>query len=87
MKTYLKIALPVLLVVVFAVAGTSNAQPYTPASPLYFGIFGGYVAPQDMNWSSKVTGASTDLSLDSSGMFGLKTGLHPTPGPGPCLRV
>jgi opacity protein-like surface antigen len=74
MKTRIKIVLPVLLVAVFVVTSAGYAQPYQPFSPLYFGVFGGYVAPQNMNWSSKVTGSSADLSLDSSGLFGLKLG-------------
>jgi len=74
MKTRIKIALPVLIVVVFIVTGAGYAQSYGPSSPLYFGVFGGYVAPQDMTWNSKVTGVSADLALDSSGMMGLKMG-------------
>ena len=75
MNTRLKTALPVLLVVVFVVTGAANAQPYyPPASPLYFGVFGGWVIPQSMNWKSNVTGNSADLSLDNSGMLGLKLG-------------
>jgi opacity protein-like surface antigen len=74
MKTRIKIVLPVMLVIVFAMAGAGYAQSYPPAGPLYFGVFGGYVAPQNMNWSSKVTGASADLSLDGSGIAGLKLG-------------
>lgn len=79
MRTRIKLALPVLLVVVFAVAGTSYAQPYPtqpyPTSgPLYFGVFGGYVAPQNMTWDFKTSSASVDLSLDGSGMAGLKFG-------------
>jgi opacity protein-like surface antigen len=74
MKIRTKITLPVLLVVVFAVTGAAYAQPYQPASPLYFGVFGGWVAPQSMNWDSKVTGRSADLSVDNSGMLGLKLG-------------
>lgn len=74
MKTRVRIFLPVLIVTVLAVTGAGYAQSYFPARPLYFGVFGGYVAPQNMNWSSKVTGASADLSLDSSGMVGLKLG-------------
>ncbi len=77
MRTRIKIALPVLLVVIFAVTGIGYAQPYprrTPSGPLYFGVFGGWVIPQSMNWKSNVTGASTDLSLDNSGMLGMKVG-------------
>lgn len=74
MKTRFKIALPVLLLAVFLLTGAGYAQPYSPASPLYFGVFGGYLAPQNMSWSSKVTGASADFSLDSSGLLGLKLG-------------
>ncbi|HTZ39746.1 MAG TPA: outer membrane beta-barrel protein [Syntrophales bacterium] len=75
MKTQIKIGLPVLLLTVFVATGAVYAQPYyPPVSPLYFGIFGGYVAPQNMNWSSQTSGASTDLSLDSSGLVGLKLG-------------
>jgi opacity protein-like surface antigen len=75
MNTRLKTALPVLLVVVFVVTGAVYAQPYyPPASPLYFGVFGGWVIPQSMNWKSNVTGNSADLSLDNSGMLGLKLG-------------
>ncbi|HET6488439.1 MAG TPA: outer membrane beta-barrel protein [Syntrophales bacterium] len=74
MKTRIKVALPVLLVVVFAATGAGYAQPYTPAYPLYFGVFGGYVAPQNISWSSTVSGASGDLSTDGSGMAGLKLG-------------
>jgi opacity protein-like surface antigen len=74
MNTRIKIALPVLLVIVSLVTGTSYAQPYPPTGPFYIGAFGGYVAPQNMNWSSKITGTSADLSLDGSGLFGLKFG-------------
>ena len=74
MKTLFKIGLPALLFAVFIATSSVYAQPYSPAYPLYFGVFGGYVAPQNMNWSSKVTGASADFSLDSSGMVGLKLG-------------
>ena len=74
MKTRMQIALPVLLVAVFIMSGAGYAQSYPPAGPLYFGVFGGYVAPQNMNWSSNVTGASADLSLDGSGIAGLKLG-------------
>jgi opacity protein-like surface antigen len=74
MKTRIKVFLPVLLVVVFTLTGAAHAQSYGPSSPLYFGVFGGYVAPQDMTWTSKVTGVSADLALDSSGMMGLKMG-------------
>jgi len=74
MKNRLKVALPVVLAAVIFLTGAGYAQPYGPASPLYFGVFGGYVAPQDMTWTSNVTGTSADLSLDSSGMMGLKMG-------------
>lgn len=74
MKTRLKVALPVLLAAVIFATGAGYAQSYGPSSPLYFGVFGGYVAPEDMTWNSKVTGASADLALDSSGMMGLKMG-------------
>jgi len=74
MKTRLKVALPVVLAAVIFLAGAGHAQPYRPASPFYFGVFGGYVAPEDMTWNSSVTGASTDLSLDESGMIGFKMG-------------
>ena len=73
-KIRLKVALPVVLAAVIFLAGTGHAQPYRPASPFYFGIFGGYVAPEDMTWTSTVTGASADLALDESGMMGLKFG-------------
>jgi opacity protein-like surface antigen len=74
MKNRLKVALPVVLAAVIFLTGAGYAQSYGPASPLYFGAFGGYVAPQDMTWTSKVTGGSADLALDSSGMMGLKMG-------------
>jgi opacity protein-like surface antigen len=74
MKNRLKVALPVVLAAVIFLTGAGYAQSYGPASPLYFGVFGGYVAPQDMTWTSKVTGVSADLALDSSGMMGLKMG-------------
>ena len=74
MKNRLKVALPVVLAAVIFLTGATYAQSYGPSSPLYFGVFGGYVAPQDMTWTSKVTGASADLALDSSGMMGLKMG-------------
>ena len=74
MKNRLKVALPVVLAAVIFLAGTGHTQSYRPASPFYFGIFGGYVAPQDMTWTSNVTGTSADLSLDSSGMIGFKMG-------------
>ena len=73
-KIRLKVALPVVLAAVIFLAGTGHAQSYRPASPFYFGIFGGYVAPEDMTWTSTVTGTSADLALDSSGMMGLKFG-------------
>jgi opacity protein-like surface antigen len=74
MKNRLKVSLPVVLAAVIFLTGAGYAQSYGPSSPLYFGVFGGYVAPQDMTWTSKVTGTSADLSLDSSGMMGLKMG-------------
>jgi len=74
MKNRLKVALPVVLAAVIFLTGAGYAQSYGPSSPLYFGVFGGYVAPQDMTWTSKVTGTSADLALDSSGMMGLKMG-------------
>jgi len=74
MKNRLKVALPVVLAAVIFLTGAGYAQSYGPASPLYFGVFGGYVAPQDMTWTSNVTGTSADLSLDSSGMIGFKMG-------------
>jgi OmpA-OmpF porin, OOP family len=74
MKNRLKVALPVVLAAVIFLAGTGHAQSYRPASPFYFGVFGGYVAPEDMTWTSTVTGASADLALDESGMMGLKFG-------------
>ena len=74
MKNRLKVALPVVLAAVIFLTGAGYAQSYGPASPLYFGVFGGYVAPQDMTWTSNVTGTSADLSLDSSGMMGFKMG-------------
>lgn len=74
MKNRLKVALPVVLAAVIFLTGAGYAQSYGPASPFYFGVFGGYVAPQDMTWTSNVTGTSADLSLDSSGMMGLKMG-------------
>lgn len=74
MKKRIRVGLPVLLLAVVVVTGAGYAQPYPAASPLYFGIFGGYVAPQNMSWSSKATGASADFSLDSSGLLGLKLG-------------
>jgi opacity protein-like surface antigen len=74
LKVTLKVTLPVVLAAVIFLAGAGHAQPYRPAGPFYFGIFGGYVAPQDMTWTSDVTGASADLALDDSGMMGLKMG-------------
>jgi opacity protein-like surface antigen len=74
MKNRLKVALPVVLAAVIFLTGAGYAQSYGPSSPLYFGVFGGYVAPQDMTWTSNVTGASADLALDSSGMMGFKMG-------------
>ena len=74
MKNRLKVVLPVVLAAVIFLAGAGHAQSYRPASPFYFGVFGGYVAPEDMTWNSKVTGASADLALDESGMMGLKMG-------------
>jgi opacity protein-like surface antigen len=74
-NTKLKTALPVLLVVVFVVTGAAYAQPYyPPASPLYFGVFGGWVIPQSMNWKSNTSSNTADLTLDNSGMLGLKLG-------------
>lgn len=74
MKNRLKVALPVVLAAVIFLTGAGYAQSYGPSSPLYFGVFGGYVSPQDMTWTSNVTGTSADLALDSSGMMGLKMG-------------
>ena len=74
MKNRLKVVLPVVLAAVVFLTGAAHAQSYRPASPFYFGIFGGYVAPEDMTWTSTVTGASADLALDESGMMGLKFG-------------
>lgn len=74
MKNRLKVVLPVVLAAVVFLTGAAHAQPYRPASPFYFGIFGGYVAPEDMTWTSNVTGTSADLTLDESGMMGLKVG-------------
>lgn len=74
MKNRLTVALPVVLAAVIFLTGAGYAQSYGPSSPLYFGVFGGYVAPQDMTWTSKMTGVSADLALDSSGMMGLKMG-------------
>jgi opacity protein-like surface antigen len=74
MKNRLKVVLPVVLAAVIFLTGAGYAQSYGPSSPLYFGVFGGYVAPQDMTWTSNVTGTSADLALDSSGMMGFKMG-------------
>jgi len=74
MKTRFKVVVPIVLSAVILLTGAGYAQSYGPASPLYFGVFGGYVAPEDMTWNSKVTGASADLALDESGMMGLKMG-------------
>jgi opacity protein-like surface antigen len=74
MKNRLKVVLPIVLAAAIFLTGAGYAQSYGPSSPLYLGVFGGYVAPQDMNWTSKVTGTSADLTLDSSGMMGLKMG-------------
>ena len=74
MKTRAKVFLPVVLAAVLALSGAAHAQPYRYASPFYVGIFGGYVAPEDMTWTSSVTGASADLALDESGMVGVKFG-------------
>ncbi len=75
MKTRIKVVVLVLFAVIFVMAGAGYAQPYyPPVSPLYFGVFGGWVIPQSMNWKSNVTGASADLSLDNSGMLGMKVG-------------
>jgi OmpA-OmpF porin, OOP family len=74
MNTRLKVALPVVLATIIFLTGAGHAQSYGPASPFYVGVFGGYVAPEDMTWKSKVTGASADLALDDSGMMGLKLG-------------
>lgn len=74
MKTRVKVFLVVLLTGVFALCGAANAQPFQTTSPFYLGVFGGYVAPEDMTWTSRVTGASADLALDESGMVGLKFG-------------
>ncbi len=74
MKNRLTVALPVVLAAVIFLTGAGYAQSYGSSSPLYFGVFGGYVAPQDMTWTSKMTGVSADLALDSSGMMGLKMG-------------
>ena len=61
-KIRLKVALPVVLAAVIFLAGTAQAQSYRPASPFYFGIFGGYVAPEDMTWTSNVTGFPVDAT-------------------------
>ena len=53
MKNRLKVALPVVLAAVIFLTGAGYAQSYGPSSPLYFGVFGGYVAPQDMTWTRK----------------------------------
>jgi len=74
MKTRVKVFLAVLLTGIFALSGAAHAQPYRSTSPFYLGVFGGYVAPEDMTWTSTVTGASADLSLDDSGMMGIKFG-------------
>ncbi len=76
MKKKKWLALPVILIAVFLVAGGAHAQATyaRPAGPVYFGIFGGAVFPQDMTWTSNATGVSADLSLDNSGMFGVKVG-------------
>lgn len=74
MKTRAKVFLPFVLAVFLALSGAANAQPYRGASPFYVGIFGGYVVPEDMTWTSNVTGASADLALDESGMIGMKFG-------------
>ncbi len=74
MKTRLKIVLPAVLAAVIVLSGVCHAQYYGPQRPFYFGVFGGYVSPQDMTWDSNVTGASADLDLDDSGMIGFKIG-------------
>ena len=74
MKIRAKVLLPVVLAAVLALSGAAYAQPYRSMSPFYVGIFGGYVAPEDMTWTSGVTGASADLALDESGMIGVKFG-------------
>jgi opacity protein-like surface antigen len=74
MKFRAKVFLPILLAVFLALSGAANAQPYRSMTPFYVGIFGGYVAPEDMTWRSSVTGASADLALDDSGMMGIKFG-------------
>ena len=74
MKNRLKVVLPIVLAAAIFLTGAGYAQSYGPSSPLYLGVFGGYVAPQDMTWTSNVTGTSADLSLDSSGMIGFKMG-------------
>jgi opacity protein-like surface antigen len=74
MKPRAKVFLPILLAVFLALSGAAHAQPYRSTAPFYVGIFGGYVAPEDMTWRSSVTGASADLALDDSGMMGIKFG-------------
>jgi len=74
MKTRVTVFLVILLTGVFALCGAAHAQPYRSTSPFYLGVFGGYVAPEDMTWTSRVTGASADLALDESGMMGIKFG-------------
>ena len=74
MKTCIKMIVPVVLAAVMALSGAAHAQSYGSQGPFYFGVFGGYVSPQDMTWDSNVSGASADLALDDSGMMGLKMG-------------
>ncbi|HQM91626.1 MAG TPA: outer membrane beta-barrel protein [Syntrophales bacterium] len=74
MKTRIRVFLPVAVAVVFVLSGAAYAQSYRSMAPFYIGIFGGYVAPEDMTWRSSVTGERADLALDESGMMGIKFG-------------
>ena len=64
------IAIIFIMVSWMAPTGSAVAQ----MRPFYVGVFGGYAIPQNMTWSSKITGDTLDINVDNTGMIGFKLG-------------
>lgn len=56
---------------IFLLLTSVSTAPATEPGPLYFGIFGGYVMPNDLKVEN---GESRDVSLKNSWAIGVKTG-------------
>jgi len=65
-------AMVVFSLAAFLLLTTVSTAPATEAGPFYFGVFGGYVVPEDMELEAN--DESVDVDLDDSWAIGAKFG-------------